>query len=215
MFTLPDITTLLSVSTGQPVGSMFELMMGCKAGGFGLYSESASSAPYQSAVPPLAQPGPSLATPQFLSITPSRKSTNHCSAGSRSTPNATLLSTAIQVLLELIYLGSSAAFDAFVGVSGICLGFSNAMPVAVSLANGRRNVADSPSPLGRFGFALNAMAIVGPRYVDYDELCLSVFIFFMAVGGVVVFDHRFHYKGPNIPEVTQHQEDQAGENKVS
>jgi hypothetical protein len=66
----------------------------------------------------------------------------------------------IQVLLGLIYLGSSAAFNAFVGVAVICLGCSNAMPVAISLANGRRDVADSPFPLGRFGFALNVAAIV-------------------------------------------------------
>jgi amino acid transporter len=42
---------------------------------------------------------------------------------------AFLLSTMIQVLLGLIYLGSSAAFNAFSSVGVICLGTSYALPV--------------------------------------------------------------------------------------
>jgi amino acid transporter len=73
--------------------------------------------------------------------------------------NAFLLSTAVQVLLGLIYLGSSAGFNAFVGVSVICLGSSYAMPVAVSLARGRKTVARSPYFLGKWGIPVNAIAI--------------------------------------------------------
>jgi amino acid transporter len=74
--------------------------------------------------------------------------------------NALLLSTAIQMLLGTIYLGSSTAFNAFVGVAVICLGISNAMPVAVSLLNGRSDITDAPFRLGRLGWVVNVIAVL-------------------------------------------------------
>lgn len=74
--------------------------------------------------------------------------------------NAYLLSTTIQVLLGLIYLGSTAAFNAFVGVAVFCLGASYVMPVAVSLANSRRDVQNAPFSLGKFGTFINATAVI-------------------------------------------------------
>lgn len=74
--------------------------------------------------------------------------------------NALLLSTTIQLLLGLIYLGSSTAFNAFVGVAVMCLGASYALPVAISLVGGRREVADAPFGLGRLGAAVNAIAVL-------------------------------------------------------
>jgi hypothetical protein len=66
----------------------------------------------------------------------------------------------IQLLLGLIYLGSTAAFNAFVGVAVMCLGASYAMPIAISLANGRKDMADAPFNLGRWGFAINIFAVL-------------------------------------------------------
>jgi amino acid transporter len=74
--------------------------------------------------------------------------------------NALLLSTVIQVLLGLIYLGSSAAFNAFVGVAVMCLGASYAMPVAILLLNGRQDMHDAPFNLGRFGTVINSIAVL-------------------------------------------------------
>lgn len=74
--------------------------------------------------------------------------------------NALLLSTTIQVLLGLIFLGSSTAFNAFVGVAVMCLGASYALPVAISLAGGRRGVADAPFGLGAAGVIVNAIAVL-------------------------------------------------------
>lgn len=85
--------------------------------------------------------------------------------------NAYLLSTIIQLLLGLIYLGSSAAFNAFVGVAVICLGASYAMPVAISLANGRKDLADAPYHLGRWGIALNSIAIL---WVSFEIVLFSM-----------------------------------------
>ena len=74
--------------------------------------------------------------------------------------NALLLSTTVQVLLGLIYLGSSTAFNAFVGVAVMCLGASYALPVAISLVGGRKEVADAPFGLGRAGVIVNAIAVL-------------------------------------------------------
>lgn len=74
--------------------------------------------------------------------------------------NAYLLSLVIQLLLGLIYLGSTAAFNAFVGVAVMCLGASYAMPIAISLANGRKDMIDAPFSLGRWGFAINSFAVL-------------------------------------------------------
>ena len=74
--------------------------------------------------------------------------------------NANALTLGVQLALGLIFLGSTAAFNAFVGVAVICLGASYAMPVAASLANGRRDVADAPFSLGRWGYAINTFAVL-------------------------------------------------------
>ena len=74
--------------------------------------------------------------------------------------NALLLSTVVQVVLGLIYLGSSTAFNAFVGVAVMCLGASYAMPVAISLVNGREDMRDAPFCLGKVGVAVNVVAVL-------------------------------------------------------
>ena len=82
------------------------------------------------------------------------------SPGSNIPLNAYLLSTLVQLLLGLIYLGSSTAFNAFVGVAVMCLGSSNAMAIGVSLFNRRKGVAGSPFSLGKFGIFLNIIAVL-------------------------------------------------------
>ena len=82
------------------------------------------------------------------------------SPGSSIPLNAYLLSTLVQLLLGLIYLGSSTAFNAFVGVAVMCLGSSNAMAISVSLFNRRKGVAGSPFSLGKFGIFLNIISVL-------------------------------------------------------
>ncbi|OJT09134.1 Polyamine transporter TPO5 [Trametes pubescens] len=74
--------------------------------------------------------------------------------------NAFLLCIGVEALLGLIFLGSSAAFNAFVGVEVMCLGASYAIPVIVLLAGGRKGVAGAPYPLGSWGWLINVMAIL-------------------------------------------------------
>ena len=42
----------------------------------------------------------------------------------------------------------------------MCLGASYAMPIAISLANGRKDMVDAPFSLGRWGFAINLFAVL-------------------------------------------------------
>ncbi|KAF7297440.1 Amino acid transporter [Mycena indigotica] len=236
LFTLPDISILLSgkspslavdfrlspvVASGQPIGVMFELIMGSKGGGFGLvccgssYLALAYSAQYPSRVPPLARRGRlrrdgAIPFPLIFARVNSRL------GGGGGVPlNAILLSTTIQLLLGLIYLGSSAAFNAFVGVAVMCLGASYAMPVAISLYSGRKEVQDSPFGLGKkMGTVLNAIAVLWaafeivlfsmPAVVPVTRVTMNyasvVFVGFGFISAVwYIFGGRHHYKGPPLP----------------
>lgn len=104
--------------------------------------------------------------------------------------NAHILSTTIQLLLGLIYLGSSAAFNAFVGVAVICLGASYTMPVAISLAQGRKKMVDAPYSLGKWGPALNVIAVLWtlfeivlfsmPAVIPVTQVSMSTLAFVLA-----------------------------------
>ncbi len=75
--------------------------------------------------------------------------------------NAYLLSMAIQLLVGLLSLGSTAALDAFVGVAVLCLNSGYVLPVAVLLANGRKGVEGTTFYMGKIkGAAMNACTVV-------------------------------------------------------
>ncbi|KIK79789.1 hypothetical protein PAXRUDRAFT_36350 [Paxillus rubicundulus Ve08.2h10] len=157
LFALPDIATLLAVPSGQPIGLMFTLIMGSSVGGFilvifgaGLFSAISTSCAASRATWAFARDKAIPFHTHFAKINPT----------SDVPDNALLLSTAIQMLLGTIYLGSSTAFNAFVGVAVICLGASNAMPVAISLLNGRSDITDAPFRLGRLGWVVNVIAVL-------------------------------------------------------
>ncbi|KAG6906342.1 hypothetical protein DXG01_014400 [Tephrocybe rancida] len=174
VFTLPDIPTLLAVPGGQPIGVMFTLIMGSKSGGFGMWFIvfgvgmfcaisicCAASRTTWSFARDKAIPGHRF----FARV-----------SGDASDPsavpfNAHLLSTAVQLLLGLIYLGSSAAFNAFVGVAVICLGATYAMPIAILLFNRRKEMEGARFSLGRWGFAINIIALL---WVSFEIVLFSM-----------------------------------------
>ncbi|KAJ3506515.1 hypothetical protein NLJ89_g6827 [Agrocybe chaxingu] len=218
LFTLPDVETLLAVPGGQPLGVLFQLVMGSKGGGFGMWliifgigvfcaisiSCAASRATWSFArdkAIPLHQVWSKVNKP--LGDVPL---------------NAYMLSLTIQLLLGLIYLGSSAAFNAFIGVAVICLGASNTMPIAISLVNGRQDVADAPFSLGRWGYAVNIFAIVWmafeivlfsmPAVIPVTRVSMNyasvVFVGFAAISAIwYVVSGRYTYQGPPVPQETE------------
>ncbi|OQE08339.1 hypothetical protein PENVUL_c010G08695 [Penicillium vulpinum] len=73
--------------------------------------------------------------------------------------NAMMLGMVVQILLGLIYFGSTAAFNAFSGVGVITLTVSYACPIAVSLARGRRHIKNGQFDLGTLGLVCNVVAL--------------------------------------------------------
>lgn len=69
--------------------------------------------------------------------------------------NAFFLNTAIQCALACIYFGSTAAFNAFLGVSVICLGTACYVPILISFFRGRKEVAKGVFFKGKLGFFCN------------------------------------------------------------
>ncbi|KAF8130122.1 amino acid transporter [Boletus edulis] len=221
LFTLPDITTLLQVSSGQPIGVMFTLIMGSQAGGFGLWFIIFGIGLFCAISISCAASRATWAFARDKAI-PLHTHFSKISPLLPDVPvNALLLSTFIQVLLGLIYLGSSTAFNAFVGVAVMCLGASYALPVAISLAGGRREVSDAPFQLGAgVGTVVNAIAVLWvafaivlfsmPAIVPVTRVTMNyasvVFIGFAVVSAVWYWiNGRFHYTGPPVPptEVTE------------
>lgn len=223
VFTLPDIQTLLAVPGGQPIGVMFTLIMGSQSGGFGMWFIIFGIGIFCAISICCAA---SRATWSFArdKAIPFHRTFAHISRGrdgevqdpSAVPLNAHLLSTTIQLLLGLIYLGSSAAFNAFVGVAVICLGASYAMPIAILLfnGNGRKEMDGAPFSLGRWGWTANVVALLWvvfeivlfsmPAVIPVTQVTMNyasvVFVGFALISAVwYIINGRYHYAGPPIP----------------
>ena len=216
LFVMPDVDKLLAVSTGQPIGYLFMTATGSAGGGFGLLflligmqmfggigSLTAASRCFYAFSRDGAVPGSSIWSKIYKRY---------------DVPlNALLLSTLIQGLLGLIYLGSSAAFNAFTGAATICLSVSYAIPVFILLLRGRHLLDNAPFHLGKFGYAINIITIlwilfaiviftmptvipVTPSSMNYASV---LFVFFAGVSvlwyGV---SGRKHFTGPSLSSLT-------------
>jgi len=215
LFTLPDVSTLLAVPGGQPIGVLFELIMGSKGGGFGMWLIVFGVGMFCAISICCAA---SRATWSFArdKAIPLHKVWSKVNHPLGDVPlNAYLLSMIIQLLLGLIYLGSSAAFNAFVGVAVMCLGASYAMPIAISLANGRKDMIDAPFSLGGWGFWINLFAVLWtvfeivlfsmPAVIPVTSVSMNyasvVFVGFAAISAIwYLLNGRSNFKGPPIPQ---------------
>lgn len=158
-FVLPDnISDLLATPTGQPIGLLFKEVTGTPGGGFGLLfiilgiwffagvgSLTAASRCTWSFARDGGLPG-------------------RCWLGSTSAKLeipfwGLVLSTVVDMLLGLIYFGSTAAFNSFTGVATIALSCGYGFPILVSLLRGREPVKHSTFSLGKFGFAINVICL--------------------------------------------------------
>ncbi|KAL4755985.1 putative amino acid permease [Aspergillus foveolatus] len=71
------------------------------------------------------------------------------------------LVTMLEMLLGLIYLGNTSAFTAFASVGVIALAVAYAVPIAISIANGRREVLAARWNAGKVaGAAANWLALI-------------------------------------------------------
>ena len=69
--------------------------------------------------------------------------------------NGFLLHSVIQCALACIYFGSTAAFNAFLGVSVLSLGGACFVPILVSFLGGRRKIRGAKFFKGKVGFFAN------------------------------------------------------------
>ncbi|KAJ5549790.1 hypothetical protein N7461_004488 [Penicillium sp. DV-2018c] len=117
---------------------------------------------------------------------------------------ALLLLTGIQMLLGLINLGSSSAFTAFASVGVIALAAAYAIPIFLSLSNGRTEVHKAPWNCGRlvgtfanvialswigFELVLFSMPTVLPVTAISMNYASVVFVGFLVISAVWYFAH--------------------------
>ncbi|QPH02779.1 hypothetical protein C2857_006996 [Epichloe festucae Fl1] len=211
-FVLPDVKMLASLASGQPVPPILKSAVGNSGGAFGLLiplmvlaiicgvgCTTASSRCAWAFARDGAIPGARL----WMKV-------NH----SLDVPlNAMMLCMVVEILLGLIYFGSSAAFNAFSGVGVISLTASYACPIAINLFTGRRAVQGAKFSLGKFGYLANIVAVawsalalplfcmptsipVSPTTVNYAPV---VFVFAIGVSAIwyAAWGHR-NYAGPPV-----------------
>lgn len=211
-FVLPDVKMLASLASGQPVPPILKSAVGNSGGAFGLLiplmvlaiicgvgCTTASSRCAWAFARDGAVPGARL----WMKV-------NH----SLDVPlNAMMLCMVVEILMGLIYFGSSAAFNAFSGVGVISLTASYACPIAINLFTGRRAVQGAKFSLGKFGYLANIVAIawsalalplfcmpssipVSPTTVNYAPV---VFVFAIGVSAIwyAAWGHR-NYAGPPV-----------------
>ncbi|TVY85384.1 Polyamine transporter TPO5 [Lachnellula suecica] len=159
LFVLPDVSLLLSVANGQPIGLVFKTATGSAGGGFALLFL--------------------ILVILFFAGVGSLTAASRCTyafARDGAIPGSRLwakvdkrfdiplwglvLSTVVDCILGCIYFGSTSAFNAFTGVATICLSVSYGIPILVSVMRGRKAVKHSTFSLGKFGFFINICTIM-------------------------------------------------------
>lgn len=158
VFVFPDLTELVNLADGQPVPPVVKSAVGNDAGAFALLIPimvlallcgTACTTAASRCTWAFARDG---AIPGHIWWRKVNKRLN-------MPLNAMLLSMIVQIVLGLIYFGSTAAFNAFSGVGVICLTVSYAMPIAVNFATGRKSIERAPFHMGVFGAIANVVAI--------------------------------------------------------
>lgn len=197
VFVMPDIDGLLALSSGQPVPSIIKSAVGSSGGAFGLLvpllvlavicgigCTTASSRCIWAFARDGAIPGSHL----WKSI--DRRT---------GVPfNAMMLSMVVQIILGLIYFGSSAAFNAFSGVGVICLTTSYAMPIAVSLLDRRESVKHASFYLGALGAVCNCISLGMSNILQCEVIilcctscpyCFALKLTAITLGSLVTLSH--------------------------
>ncbi|KAF5021259.1 hypothetical protein F66182_6657 [Fusarium sp. NRRL 66182] len=209
--TLPPLTDLLEAPLAQVLPMIFYRVMGTQAGGIALTALVLIVTLFCSISITVAASRTTWAFARDraipLSRVWSRVSRRH------GTPiMALVLTTVIEMLLGLIYLGSSSAFNAFIAVGVIGLATSYGIPIALSMLTRRAGVNTAPWTFGkRIGWVINILALawicfefilfsmppaipVTPVTMNY---AIAVFFGFMTMSAFWYVVHARHvYKGP-------------------
>ncbi|KAF3019744.1 hypothetical protein E8E14_010164 [Neopestalotiopsis sp. 37M] len=210
VFVLPDISELVALASGQPVPTIIKSAVGSPGGTFallipliilalicGIGCTTAASR----CIWAFARDGAIPGSQWWKVVNPKL-----------DVPvNAMMLSMVVQIILGVIYFGSSAAFNAFSGVGVIALTTAYAVPIAVSLIDRRETIKTGSFYMGRFGLVCNVISLCWsllaiplfcmPSYIPVEAATMNyasvVFVAFTAVSIIwYVAWGRKHYKGP-------------------
>lgn len=158
VFVLPDLAELIALPSGQPVPTIIKSAVGNSVGAFMLLLPLLVLALICGIGCTTAASRCTWAFSRDGAVPGSRwwKEVNK----TLDVPlNAMMLSMVIQIVLGVIYFGSTAAFNAFSGVGVISLTVSYAIPIAISLANGRSHLKNGAFDLGLLGTVCNVVAV--------------------------------------------------------
>ncbi|ETI21205.1 hypothetical protein G647_07549 [Cladophialophora carrionii CBS 160.54] len=210
-FTLPPLEDVIAAPYGQALPYIFRTVMGTPGGGLGLMFLVLMITMFCS-----------------ISITVAASRCTWAFARDDAMPLASvwsrvderlgvplyalILTTVVQMLLGLIYLGSSSAFLAFVSVGVIALAVSYAIPIAISVVHRRKEVSTARWNCGpiigpiangvalcwiSFEVVLFSMPSALPVTVVTMNYASVVFVGFMCISAVWYVVHaRKVYKGP-------------------
>lgn len=215
LFVIPrPIVDLLTEPTGQPIGRIFASAAGI-SGGFGLLFLIFGILAFAGIGAMTAASRTAFAFSRDGAI-PGSQWWKKVSPRFGQPVNAIILTTLVDSLIALIYLGSPAAFNAFVGAGTLCLTAAYGVPVLMSVIAGRRHVKHAVWSLGKLGWAFNIITIawvplaavlfcsptaipVTPASMNYASV---VFMFFAGVATLwyVVWGKK-NFKGPVLDDV--------------
>ncbi|CAF1544426.1 unnamed protein product [Adineta steineri] len=209
---MPSISKLLSIPTGQPIGYLFMTATGSTIGGLGLLS-LIIGIQFFAAIGSLTATSRCLYAFSRDGAVPASKFWSRINKQYGIPLYALLLSTVVQGLLVFIYFGSSAAFNAFTGVSTICLSASYGLPIVILVFRGRHLVNNAPFSLGKFGYVINIVTILWillamvifsmptsiPVTVSTMNYASVLFIFFAGISILwYIVWGRKHFDGPPV-----------------
>jgi amino acid transporter len=183
IFVLPDIQELLALVSAQPVPTILKSAVGSSGGAFGLLFPLMVLAL-------MCGIGCTTATSRCIfafardGAVPGAKWWMKVNRKLDVPLNAMMLSMVCQLALGLIYFGSTAAFNAFSGVGVISLTVSYAVPIAISLMTGRKQVKTGQFYLGAIGTFSNYVSI--GAYSSPNRLKSFCLLFFFLAWSLLV-----------------------------
>ncbi|KAF3909658.1 hypothetical protein AA313_de0207695 [Arthrobotrys entomopaga] len=214
VFVIPDLGTLAALASGQPLPTVILSAVGSPGGTIGLLiplmvlailcgvgCTTASSRATWAFARDGAIPGS-----QWWKVVNTKLDVPL---------NAMMLCMVVEILLGLIYFGSTAAFNAFSGAGVIFLTVSYAVPIAVNLFGGRKHLAAGVYDFGIFGIACNVIALSWsllaiplfcmpsfiPTTLEYMNYASVVFVGFTVISAAwYIIWGRKHYQGPPTHE---------------
>lgn len=170
-FTLPPLEDIIAAPAAQALPYIFHVVMGSPGGGMGLTSLVLAITLFCSISISVAASRCTWAFARDHAIPASKvfAKVNH----KLGVPvNAIILMTVVQMLLGLINLGSTSAFTAFVSVGVQALAVSYAIPIAISLFSGRKDVSTAvwkmPSTIG---IIINVIALA---WITFEVVLFSM-----------------------------------------